>query len=66
MISSSTPTSLWVPQMMATGEVMSIGNSFEAAMMKAVSSIRLGGHLTHKPFEATDEWWSTCHVSGRQ
>ena len=29
-------------QMMATGEVMAIGNSFEAAMMKAVSSIELG------------------------
>ena len=29
-------------RMMATGEVMSIGNSFEAAMMKAVSSIELG------------------------
>ncbi len=39
-------------QMMATGEVMSIGNSFEAAMMKAVSSIELGmDTLTHKPFE---------------
>ena len=38
--------------MMATGEVMSIGNSFEAAMMKAVSSIELGmDTLTHKPFE---------------
>ena len=37
-------------QMMATGEVMSIGNSFEAAMMKAVSSIELGmDTLTHKP-----------------
>ena len=44
-------------QMMATGEVMSIGNSFEAAMMKAVSSIELGmDTLTHKPFEElTDE-----------
>ena len=43
--------------MMATGEVMSIGNSFEAAMMKAVSSIELGmDTLTHKPFEElTDE-----------
>ena len=29
-------------QMMATGEVMAIGNSFEHAMMKAVSSIELG------------------------
>ncbi len=29
-------------QMMATGEIMAIGNSFEAAMMKAVSSIELG------------------------
>ena len=44
-------------QMTATGEVMSIGNSFEAAMMKAVSSIELGmDTLTHKPFEElTDE-----------
>ena len=33
-------------QMMATGEVMSIGNSFEAAMMKAVSSIELGMDLS--------------------
>ena len=29
-------------QMMATGEVMSIGNTFEHALMKAVSSIELG------------------------
>lgn len=29
-------------QMMATGEVMAIGNSFEHAMMKSVSSIELG------------------------
>lgn len=29
-------------QMMATGEVMSIGNSFELAIMKAVTSIELG------------------------
>ena len=29
-------------QMMATGEVMAIGNSFEAAIMKAVNSIELG------------------------
>ncbi len=29
-------------QMMATGEIMAIGNSFEAAMMKAVNSIELG------------------------
>ena len=44
-------------QMMATGEVMAIGNNFEHAMMKAVSSIELGmDTLTHKPFEElTDE-----------
>ncbi|MFI3169156.1 MAG: carbamoyl-phosphate synthase large subunit [Faecalibacterium sp.] len=44
-------------QMMATGEVMAIGTSFEAAMMKAVSSIELGMEtLTHTPFEAyTDD-----------
>ena len=29
-------------QMMATGEVMAIGTSFEAALMKAISSIELG------------------------
>ena len=28
--------------MMATGEVMSIGTSFESAMMKAVRSVELG------------------------
>ena len=52
-------------QMMATGEVMSIGNSFEAAMMKAVSSIELGmDTLTHKPFEelTDDEIVAHMHV----
>ena len=52
-------------QMMATGEVMSIGNSFEAAMMKAVSSIELGmDTLTHKPFEelSDDEIVDHMHV----
>ena len=52
-------------QMMATGEVMSIGNSFEAAMMKAVSSIELGmDTLTHKPFEelTDDEIVAHLHV----
>ncbi len=51
--------------MMATGEVMSIGNSFEAAMMKAVSSIELGmDTLTHKPFEelTDDEIVAHMHV----
>ena len=50
---------------MATGEVMSIGNSFEAAMMKAVSSIELGmDTLTHKPFEelTDDEIVAHLHV----
>ena len=50
---------------MATGEVMSIGNSFEAAMMKAVSSIELGmDTLTHKPFEelTDDEIVAHMHV----
>ena len=44
-------------QMMATGEVMAIGNSFEAAMMKAVSSIELGmDTLSLKDFaDYTDE-----------
>ena len=52
-------------QMKATGEVMSIGNSFEAAMMKAVSSIELGmDTLTHKPFEelTDDEIVAHMHV----
>ena len=50
-------------QMMATGEVMSIGNSFEAAMMKAVSSIELGmDTLTHKPFEELDDREIIAHL----
>ena len=52
-------------QMRAVGEVMSIGNSFEAAMMKAVSSIELGmDTLTHKPFEelSDDEIVDHMHV----
>ena len=50
-------------QMMATGEVMSIGNSFEAAMMKAVSSIELGmDTLTHKPFEELDDDEIVAHM----
>ena len=50
-------------QMMATGEVMSIGNSFEAAMMKAVSSIELGmDALTHKPFEELDDREVIAHL----
>ena len=52
-------------QMRAVGEVMSIGNSFEAAMMKAVSSIELGmDTLTHKPFEelTDDEIVAHLHV----
>ena len=44
-------------QMKATGEIMSIGTSFEAAMMKAVRSIELGmDTLSKKAFaELTDE-----------
>ena len=50
-------------QMMATGEVMSIGNSFEAAMMKAVSSIELGmDTLTHKPFEELTDDEIVAHL----
>ena len=50
-------------QMMATGEVMSIGNSFEAAMMKAVSSIELGmDTLTHKPFEELTDDEIVAHM----
>ena len=36
-------------QMKATGEIMSIGTSFEAAMMKAVRSIELGLDTMSKP-----------------
>ena len=36
-------------QMKATGEVMSIGSSFEQAMMKAVRSIELGLDTLHLP-----------------
>ena len=44
-------------QMKATGEIMAIGTSFEAAMMKAVRSIELGmDTLTKKQFtKLTDE-----------
>lgn len=44
-------------QMKATGEVMSIGNSFEHAMMKAVRSIELGFDTlsVEKYRQATDE-----------
>ncbi len=42
-------------QMMATGEVMSIGNSFELAIMKAVTSIELGMEtLTLNTLEGLD------------
>ena len=41
-------------QMMATGEVMAIGTSFEAAMMKAVSSIELGLETLTLPALAAD------------
>ena len=41
-------------QMMATGEVMAIGTSFEAAMMKAVSSIELGLETLSLPALADD------------
>ncbi|MBQ8648351.1 MAG: carbamoyl-phosphate synthase large subunit, partial [Oscillospiraceae bacterium] len=52
-------------QMMATGEVMSIGNSFELAIMKAVTSIELGMEtLTLKDFESytDDEIIEHLHV----
>ena len=52
-------------QMMATGEIMAIGNSFEAAMMKAVSSIELGmDTLTLADFEklSTPEIIEHLHV----
>ena len=52
-------------QMMATGEVMAIGNNFEHAMMKAVSSIELGMEtLTLHDFEklSTDEVIEHLHV----
>ena len=52
-------------QMMATGEVMAIGNNFEHAMMKAVSSIELGmDTLTLPDFEKlpTEEIIEHLHV----
>ncbi|WP_295421514.1 carbamoyl-phosphate synthase large subunit [uncultured Subdoligranulum sp.] len=52
-------------QMMATGEVMAIGNNFEHAMMKAVSSIELGmDTLTLPDFEklTTQEVIDHLHV----
>ena len=52
-------------QMMATGEVMAIGNNFEHAMMKAVSSIELGmDTLTLPDFEklSTEEIIEHLHV----
>ena len=52
-------------QMMATGEVMAIGNNFEHAMMKAVSSIELGmDTLTLSDFEklTTEEVIEHLHV----
>ncbi len=43
-------------QMKATGEVMSIGNSFEAALMKAVRSLEMGyTYLSSKPTAAMDD-----------
>ena len=52
-------------QMMATGEVMAIGNNFEHALMKAVSSIELGmDTLTLPDFEklGTEEIIEHLHV----
>ena len=52
-------------QMMATGEVMAIGNNFEHALMKAVSSIELGmDTLTLPDFEklSTEEIIDHLHV----
>ena len=52
-------------QMMATGEVMAIGNNFEHAMMKEVSSIELGmDTLTLSDFEklTTEEVIEHLHV----
>ena len=55
-------------QMMATGEVMAIGNNFEHAMMKAVSSTELGlDTLTLPDFEklSTEEVVEHLHVQDR-
>ncbi len=52
-------------QMMATGEVMAIGSNFEAAMMKAISSVELGmDTLTWKDFVnlSDEEIISRLHV----
>ena len=42
-------------QMKATGEVMSIGSSFEQAIMKAVRSIELGLDTLHLPKNAEQD-----------
>ncbi|PKM94390.1 MAG: carbamoyl-phosphate synthase large subunit [Firmicutes bacterium HGW-Firmicutes-1] len=36
-------------KMMATGEVMAIGNTFEAALLKAVRSLEIGQYSLHHP-----------------
>ncbi|MBR1420096.1 MAG: carbamoyl-phosphate synthase large subunit [Selenomonadaceae bacterium] len=41
-------------QMKATGEVMSIDRTFEAALLKAVRSLEIGVHRLHMP--KMDEW----------
>lgn len=40
-------------KMMATGEVMSIGNSFEAALLKGVRSLEIGQYTLQRKFSQT-------------
>ena len=53
-------------QMKATGEVMSIDRTFEAALMKAVRSMEIGMHcLRHKNAEPVDARWRSRRRSRR-
>lgn len=40
-------------KMMATGEVMSIGNSFEAALLKGIRSLEIGQYTLERTYSAT-------------
>ena len=40
-------------KMMATGEIMSIGNSFEAALLKGIRSLEIGQYTLERKFSAT-------------
>ncbi|MBR3040129.1 MAG: carbamoyl-phosphate synthase large subunit [Lachnospiraceae bacterium] len=52
-------------QMKATGEVMSVGRTFEESLLKAIRSLEIGlYHLHHKKFDncSTDELLSYIHI----